>query len=221
LANGGTIPWERSYAEYLALFDLAPEDLRRRILGCGDGPAAFNAELTRRGGVIVSVDLLYRFSAEEIRRRIAETSQTVLDQVRRQQGDYVWKSIASVEDLGAVHLLARERFLADFEEGRGGGPLLRRRAAGIALCRPALRPRASVALLVSLQPTALGGVSYRRDRRDAPGRARGAHVPAAHAGWGTVAPCRPWCAITSGAKASGGRSGPSPTNSSAVLIRCW
>jgi SAM-dependent methyltransferase len=115
------VPWGRSYEEYLALFDLAPEDLGRRILGCGDGPAAFNAELTRRGGAIVSVDPLYRFSAEEIRRRIAETSRTVLDQVRCHQGDYRWEAMRSVEHLGAVRMLAMERFLADFEDGRRAG----------------------------------------------------------------------------------------------------
>jgi SAM-dependent methyltransferase len=115
------VPWGRSYQEYLALFALAPEELGRRILGCGDGPAAFNAELTRRGGAVVSVDPLYRFSAGEIRRRITETSETVLDQVRARQGDYVWKSIVSVEHLGAVRMLAMERFLADFEDGRRAG----------------------------------------------------------------------------------------------------
>jgi SAM-dependent methyltransferase len=118
------VPWGRSYAEYLALFALGPEELRGRILGCGDGPAAFNAELTRRGGAIVSVDPLYRFSAAEIRRRITETSQTVLDQVRAHEGDYVWRSIVSVEHLGAVRLLAMERFLADFEDGRRAGRYL-------------------------------------------------------------------------------------------------
>lgn len=44
------VPWGRSFEEYVAMFNLTKEDLGRRILGCGDGPAGFNAELTKRGG---------------------------------------------------------------------------------------------------------------------------------------------------------------------------
>ncbi|MAD80187.1 MAG: SAM-dependent methyltransferase, partial [Planctomycetaceae bacterium] len=32
-----------------------------------DGPASFNAELTARGGSIVSCDPIYEFTADEIR----------------------------------------------------------------------------------------------------------------------------------------------------------
>jgi hypothetical protein len=55
------IPWGRSFEEYVALFNLSPTDLQSRILGCGDGPAAFNCQLTQRGGTIVSVDPVYAF----------------------------------------------------------------------------------------------------------------------------------------------------------------
>lgn len=40
------IPWGRTLAEYRAMFDLSESDLCGRILGCGDGPASFNAEMT-------------------------------------------------------------------------------------------------------------------------------------------------------------------------------
>jgi hypothetical protein len=49
------VPWGRSYDEYVAMFDLTSSDLKLRVIGCGDGPAGFNAELTRRGGTVVSV----------------------------------------------------------------------------------------------------------------------------------------------------------------------
>jgi hypothetical protein len=49
------VPWGRSFDEYIKLFDLAETDLQRRILGCGDGPAEFNSELSNRGGNIVSI----------------------------------------------------------------------------------------------------------------------------------------------------------------------
>ena len=42
--------------EYRRLFALTDEDLVGRILGCGDGPASFNAEATARGHAAASCD---------------------------------------------------------------------------------------------------------------------------------------------------------------------
>ena len=115
------VPWGRSYAEYVAMFALSRVELQRRILGCGDGPAAFNAELAEQGGRVVSVDPLYAFDAEQIRRRIAATCETVLDQARQNRDDYVWDVIPSVEALGRMRMAAMDAFLADFAAGRGAG----------------------------------------------------------------------------------------------------
>jgi hypothetical protein len=38
------VPWGRSFDEYQHMFALSDVDLRSRILGCADGPAAFNVE---------------------------------------------------------------------------------------------------------------------------------------------------------------------------------
>ena len=70
------VPWGRNFDEYRRMFGLTPADLRLRLLGCGDGPASFNAELTASGGQIVSCDPLYRFSALQILDRIDETYET-------------------------------------------------------------------------------------------------------------------------------------------------
>ncbi len=112
------VPWGRSYEEYVAMFGLTEADLKQRILGCGDGPAGFNAEGTRRGGQITSIDPLYAFDTAHIRRRISETYDTVIDQVRRHQGEYVWDAIPSVEALGRLRLSAMEMFLQDFAAGK-------------------------------------------------------------------------------------------------------
>jgi hypothetical protein len=63
------VPWGRSYEEYLAMFDLTPVELKSRVFGCGDVPAAFNAVLTRRGGFIVSVNPIYRTSSSAVAAR--------------------------------------------------------------------------------------------------------------------------------------------------------
>jgi hypothetical protein len=57
------VPWGRSFDEYRRMFALTEEDLRLRILGCGDGPASFNAEATRRGTRMISCDPIYRYDA--------------------------------------------------------------------------------------------------------------------------------------------------------------
>ncbi len=118
------IPWGRSFKEYVALFNLSETDLQKRILGCGDGPAAFNRDLTYRGGQIVSVDPVYAFGKDAIRCRIEATFDEVLDKVRQHQEEFLWKQITSPEELGQVRMAAMETFLADFEAGKAAGRYL-------------------------------------------------------------------------------------------------
>ena len=111
------VPWGRSFDEYVAMFALTDADLRSRIVGCGDGPAAFNAIGTRRGARIVSVDPLYQFEAEAISARVDETRHIVVEQLRANRSDYVWTSFPSVERLEHARLSAMESFLEDYADG--------------------------------------------------------------------------------------------------------
>jgi hypothetical protein len=116
------VPWGRSFAEYQQLFGLTSADLERRILGCGDGPAGFNGEATRRGSRVVSCDPLYAFSRTDIETRIAATCDTVLEQTRRNADQFVWgRGIASIDELGEVRMRAMHTFLADYEAGTAAG----------------------------------------------------------------------------------------------------
>jgi hypothetical protein len=115
------VPWGRSYDEYVSMFGLSGADLGLRILGCGDGPAGFNATLTKRGGRVVSVDPLYAFDAEQISGRISETYETVMSQLRKNRSDFVWGVIPTVEQLGMLRMAAMETFLADFDAGKLAG----------------------------------------------------------------------------------------------------
>ena len=67
------VPWGRSFEEYCRMFALADGELTLKVLGCGDGPAGFNAEATRRGASVISCDPLYRWRTADIRDRIAST----------------------------------------------------------------------------------------------------------------------------------------------------
>jgi len=115
------VPWGRSFDEYRRMFALSEEDLSLRVVGCGDGPASFNAEMTRRGGRIISCDPIYRFDTNEIRRRVEATCQEILAETRRNADEFVWSTIGSVEELGEVRMTAMREFLKDFPSGKESG----------------------------------------------------------------------------------------------------
>ena len=115
------VPWGRSLSEYQRMFALTDTDLAGTILGCGDGPASFNAELTALGRTVVSVDPIYAFSAEAIRQRVRETCTTIVDKVKLTPDDYLWTEFRDPDALGAHRLATMERFLLDYEAGRAAG----------------------------------------------------------------------------------------------------
>jgi hypothetical protein len=112
------VPWGRNFEEYEAMFSLSETELRLKLLGCGDGPSSFNAEATRKRGSVVSIDPVYRFAKEEIARRIDETSETVLAQVKKNKDNFVWDNIRSVDELETVRMAAMQAFLEDYDQGR-------------------------------------------------------------------------------------------------------
>jgi len=115
------VPWGRSFDEYRRMFALTDDDLRLKILGCGDGPASFNCEATRRGSTVVSCDPIYRFAVEDLRNRIADTYDEILEQTRRNVDEFVWDSIRSVDELGRVRMDAMNEFLGDYVAGNAEG----------------------------------------------------------------------------------------------------
>ncbi len=115
------VPWGRSFDEYRRMFDLTDEDLNRKILGCADGPASFNAEMRGRGHRVISCDPIYQLSANQIKQRIDATYEDVIGQTRRNQEKFVWELIESPDELGRVRLEAMEVFLGDYERGQQDG----------------------------------------------------------------------------------------------------
>jgi hypothetical protein len=112
------VPWGRSFEEYRRMFALSDADLQLRILGCADGPASFNAESTRRGTAVISIDPLYRLDSGTIRDRIAATYDQMLEQAKRNSQQFVWDTIQSVEELGRIRMQAMQAFLDDYDLGR-------------------------------------------------------------------------------------------------------
>ena len=105
------------------MFRLSDADLAGRVLGCGDGPASFNAAATGLGASVVSCDPIYRWSADEIRRRIDQTYERIMEQTRQNQHEFVWGAIRSVDELGRVRMAAMGEFLSDYPPGSHQGRL--------------------------------------------------------------------------------------------------
>ena len=115
------VPWGRSFDEYQRMFALTEVDLGLQIVGCGDGPASFNAEATRRGLAVISCDPIYRYDVDQLRERIASTYDEILEQTRRNADEFVWSTIHSVDELGQVRMAAMNDFLDDYPAGRTVG----------------------------------------------------------------------------------------------------
>lgn len=115
-------PWGRSFDEYGRMFSLRAVDLAaKRILGCADGPAAFNAVLTARGGRMVSADPLYGFSESEIRSRVSVAREQIVANTTRNAAAYHWTEIPSIDAMVALRLRAMDAFLRDLDQGKAEG----------------------------------------------------------------------------------------------------
>jgi len=115
------IPWGRSFEEYYRMFALRESDLDKTLLGCGDGPASFNARCFRDGHRVISIDPLYQWTKDQIQSRIDVTFDEVMKQTRENQQQFMWDVIRSPDELGRARMAAMQEFLADYDDGREHG----------------------------------------------------------------------------------------------------
>src|SRR5262249_49355629 len=99
------------------MFHLTDENLQRSILGCADGPAGFNAEMSRQGRRFIACDPLYHLTCEQIKQRIDATYDEVIRQTRQNEEKFVWDRITSLDELGRLRLEAMSDFVGDYERG--------------------------------------------------------------------------------------------------------
>lgn len=112
------VPFGRSMDEYIKIFNLTDADLNKKIIGIGDGPASFNAEMTHLGKSVVSVDPLYQFSGDEILQRFNEVVDNIINQVKATSNDWVWNYHKSPDDLRHNRVKVIKEFLSDYENGK-------------------------------------------------------------------------------------------------------
>ncbi|MHB8258597.1 MAG: SAM-dependent methyltransferase [Acidiferrobacterales bacterium] len=115
------IPFGRSLDEYERMFALSADDLQKSIIGVGDGPASFNAEMASLGKTVVSVDPLYRFQGKEIEERFYSVVDDIIAQVKASPDDWVWSYHQSPDHLKENRRAVLRRFVADFGKGKAEG----------------------------------------------------------------------------------------------------
>ena len=115
------VPFGRSLDEYIKMFNLTSHDLQKSILSVGDGPASFNAEGTKAGYRIKSVDPLYTFTAEQISRRFYEVVDNIIEQVKSTPDDWVWTYHGSPDELRKNREQATALFCEDYQQGKATG----------------------------------------------------------------------------------------------------
>jgi hypothetical protein len=77
-----TVPWGRNLDEYKNMFSLTALEMDSKIVSFGDGPASFNAEMTKYNKRVISIDPIYQFPEKQLRQRIDETKDVVIEQTR-------------------------------------------------------------------------------------------------------------------------------------------
>lgn len=115
------VPWGRNMEEYKLMFQLDDKDMSKKIAGFGDGPACFNCEMADRKRKVISFDPIYQFSKSDIEKRIEEVRVTVMQQMRENMDNYVWKNIKNLDELENIRMSAMKKFLADYEKGKAEG----------------------------------------------------------------------------------------------------
>jgi hypothetical protein len=109
--------WGRSLAEYQRMFQLSAQDLNSRILGCGDGPASFNAEMNQLGHKVISVDPAYALTKEQIQGRMEEAQDIIIGYCKARPGKFAWSCFRDPDDLCRHRLQVMRTFLQDFDAG--------------------------------------------------------------------------------------------------------
>lgn len=112
------VPWGRNLEEYRSMFLLNDNDMQKKIAGFGDGPASFNYEATQKGCSITSFDPIYQFTKEQLEQRIEEVRFTVMQQMKENMDNYVWKNIKNLNELEYIRMSAMKLFLSDYENGK-------------------------------------------------------------------------------------------------------
>jgi hypothetical protein len=126
MSDDEIVPYGRSFDEYCLMFCLGEREAGQRVVGIGDGPSNFNAEASRRGWQVVSVDPIYRFACDRLADRCEAVVETMVGAVAMTPSHWIWSYHADEAEL-RVH---RRRTTADFVRDFGSPRSRHRYVAG-------------------------------------------------------------------------------------------
>jgi hypothetical protein len=113
------VPWGRNLNEYRKMFNLTDEELsNKKIIGFGDGPASFNSEATNLSYDVTSLDRIYKFTRTELDKRISDSRDIIIEQMKNNADNYVWKDIKNLDELERIRMSAMKTFIADYDKGK-------------------------------------------------------------------------------------------------------
>lgn len=115
------VPFGRSFDEYVKMFNLTDHNLQKSILSVADGPASFNAEGTRLGYQIKSMDPIYSLTAPQIKDRFDSVVDHIIEQVEQTLEDWVWTYHRSPQDLRQSRERTIQLFCEDYDQGKAQG----------------------------------------------------------------------------------------------------
>jgi len=115
------VPWGRNRKEYITMFSLSEADLCKKIASFGDGPASFNYESAIAGNEVISFDIIYQFTREQLESQIHKTKDIVIQQTKENMGNYIWTVIKDLDDLEKARMGAMRLFLNDYDKGKAEG----------------------------------------------------------------------------------------------------
>ncbi|WP_459478311.1 SAM-dependent methyltransferase [Clostridium saccharoperbutylacetonicum] len=113
------VPWGRNLNEYRKMFDLTDEELsNKKIIGFGDGPASFNSEAKGLGYDVTSLDRIYKFTRLELDKRISDSRDIIIEQMKNNADNYVWREIKTLDELEQIRMSAMKTFISDYDKGK-------------------------------------------------------------------------------------------------------
>ena len=114
--------WGHSLADYRQMFGLSDEDLDKKIIDCGAGPASFNADMHELGKRVISVDELYQLPFDMLETSIEKQFQAMHDEMAEHLDKFNWHDqYPDLEALTQARKQGMQRFFDDFEEGLTNG----------------------------------------------------------------------------------------------------
>jgi Methyltransferase domain len=109
----------RTYAEYIKMFNLEPENIAgEKILDCAAGASSFTAIMSKKGFDIKAVDIIYNETPDVLSVKCKEHMELLVDGLKSVD-HFVWSFFSDVQDLKKQRNRACREFIEDYRKYKG------------------------------------------------------------------------------------------------------